>query len=233
METTVVERVIQSAPYPVEELRPIHSALRVASDYLAMRIASANRPDSPEDLQMRRSGASVQQIVTSFILEHYEATRDTEETIKRNWIYDRLAVFWQGYRELVVEPLKNHGIDINRLSSKVGMEQVFELKNGVKGMVATAVLAQSRGWEVDFPTIEEDVRQGIDLYLSRGSRRVPTQIKCKLGKKFGVVREGISRVVNVYIPADPYFFMDAELGIPHRKHAEDFDNWLTDHSRGI
>lgn len=233
MENTAVDEVIESAPYPREEMQPVHHALVFAADYLANKIASVHRPESPEDLQMRRSGARTQQIVTSFILDNYEATRNVEETRKRNWISDRLGYFWAGYRQLVIQPLKDHGIDLARLGPKVGLEQVAELKSGVKGAVATAVLAKATGWDVEFPTVDEDVKQGIDLYLTRGGRRVPVQIKCRNGEKFEVVREGKSRVVSVFIPADSYFFMDSDLGIPHRKHAEDFDTWLTDHSRGL
>lgn len=233
METALVDTIVESAPYPREEMQPVHSALLSASKYLANKAASVHRPDSPEDLQMRRSGARTQQMVTSFILEHYEATGNVEETRRRNWISGRLAYFWEGYRRLVLQPLAERGIDITRLGPRVGLEQVLEFQNGVKGMVATAVLAKAKGWEVEFPTVDEDVKQGIDLYLTRGGRRVPVQIKCRNGAKFGVVRDGESSVIKVFITGDREFFLDSELGIPHRKHSEQFDQWLTDQLRGL
>lgn len=233
MAEQLVNEIIEQAPYPKEELEQIHSALLVASKYLANKIASANKPDSAEDLKMRHSGAQTQQIIAAFTIEHYHATRDTRETRSRNWILNRLAIFWDGYRQLVLEPLRERGIDTTRLKPTLGMEQVFDLQQGVRGMVATAILAQTAGWEVEFPTVDEDVVKGIDLFLKRGGRRVPVQIKCKSGKKFGVVPEDRSKIIDVFIPGERSFFMDYELGIPHRSHAENFDMWLTNHSRRL
>lgn len=220
---------IEKTPSPEEE---IDRVLTLAASYLATKMASAWKPESPADRLMRLSGAEIQQRLTAFVLENYDSSHPRREKETRRWLKERLRDFWQGYHHLVLRPLEARGYNIEGVNPNTGMELVLSLKQGVKGMIATALMARDSGWEVEFPKVEEDVRFGRDLIVKKEGKEVALQVKCRKGAKFVVKKKSHYPLVRVTIPADKWFFLDSELGIPHRSRAEDFGRWLNKQLRG-
>lgn len=192
----------------------INRCLGLAADYLAAIIASKWKPESQEDLQMRKAGARLQQRLATFVLRNYHH-RDPQgaEVLEM-----RMRRFWEGYHLLVLKPLEKEGYNIEQLRQRkpdTGMEYVISLKQGVWGAVATSTLALRSGWQVEFPSAEEDVRSGIDLFIEKEGQRIPLQIKCRQeASSIGVRKERSGLMLRVTIPAKRTFFKHPELGIP-------------------
>lgn len=209
----------------------VNEILVLAADYLATRIASAYQPESLLDSKMRELGAKVQQRLTGFVLENYD-TSDPQREKEARWALRRtLKGFWNQYHQLTLKPLKKkleeQGHDIAKLPEDTGIEMVLSLKQGVIGTVAAALMARDCGWEVELPTLEEDVKLGKDLVLKKEGREVFLQVKCPREGIFAVRREINRPLIRVTIPARRGFFLEPEVGIPHRSKAEDFGRWLS------
>lgn len=221
---------IEKTPLP-ERPTKIGGILELAAHYLAKKRAGANQPDSEADWQMRIAGARLQQRLVSYFLENYDGDPKREKD-SRLAIRNTFAQFWQGYRQLVIAPLLERGYNPDTIPKSAGREMVLTLEHGVKGMLAACVMAKACGWEIRFPTLEEDVKIGKDLIIKRGGREVPLQIKCFRDAKFSVARGGTPNGLTVCIPANPEFFRDPEVGIPHNKHADQFDSWVVNQLKG-
>lgn len=209
---------------PETEVRKI---LGTAADYLAYRTASRFEPGSPEDDRMRETGALLQQRLTRFFLAQYSPHPFIAEQQSRNLVKGHLGDFWERYRHLVIEPLGRQGLSIGSAPEDSGLAMVLGLRNGVRGMIATSMMALDSGWELEWPTPQEDARRGIDLRIARDELRVPLQVKCLNGMKFIVNKERVGDLVWVGIPGDSKnWFRDFELGIPNTSHSAEFNNWI-------
>lgn len=216
---------------PVKD-QAVRGILKLAAGYLAQKMASSWRPESEADLRMRRAGVSCQQQLVQYVLRSYNQSSPAQERESRLAIKNGLASFWEGYHQLVLAPLRERGYNLAELPVGTGLRMVETLEHGVKGMVAVCMMARVGGWEIIFPSIEEDVKMGRDLIIQKGNLALPIQIKCLQDTRFTVARGGTPSGLTVHIPANPEFFRDPEVGIPHNKHAGQFNSWVTNQLGG-
>lgn len=216
-----------------ETREQIDAILILASDYLAEKIKSAWKPDSPEDKEMRQKGAELQQRLTQFIIEGYDDSSPEASRVSRFQILEQLKPFWEGCRRLVIRPLASKGYNLSEVPPNTGMFMVLALENGVRGMVATWLMAKAAGWNPKLPPVEQDVSEGKDLILEKNGKEVPLQVKCHEGGKFIVTRAG--QLILVSLPAPEQvgnrFYRDPKLGIPHQIEFQRFSAWLENQLR--
>lgn len=215
------EGVVETTEKPKSPEVEIDEILKLASDYLYKKIANGRKPDEDLDYQMRLVGAKVQGRLTEFALKRMgERHRERLRT--------HLNGFWRRYYELVesscVRILKEKGFKEENLPKRVVREKVLVFRQGVIGVIATAVMAKKNGWEVRIPSTEEDVKEGIDLFIERKDRSLPLQVKCEKDAKFVITRRRDR--MWVVIPARTSFFEDHQLGIPEHRHIKRFGRWI-------
>lgn len=218
--------LLEQVERPVSPEKEIDSILGVAADYLAGRVASAYQPDSKEDLKMRLAGARLQQKLVRFFFKHYNPKTPTQERDSRTKILAGFNHFWKGYHQLVLKPLQQRGYKLEDLPKGTGIQMVSTLANGVRGMIAATFMARACGWKVDLPSTEDDVKLGKDLILKRGGQEVALQVKCHYGGEFLVRKDPVAKTALVVIPANPEFYRDPELGVPHNSKLAPFGEWL-------
>lgn len=206
---------------PVSPETEVDQILEIAADYLHKKIANGRKPDEDLDNEMRLVGAKVQGRLTEFALRrmgerHQEGLRT------------HLNGFWKRYYELVESSceqiLEEEGFAKENLPRQVVRRRVLAFRRGVIGVIATAVMAKKNGWEVRVPSVEEDVREGIDLFIEKGDNLLPLQVKCEEHSKFVVTRRGGR--IWVIVPGRTPFFQDHELGIPEHGNIKKFGRWI-------
>lgn len=220
----------ESGPSLEEE---INHSLELTAEYLASRIKNSREEDPDLDYQMRLTGAKIQGRVVALILgdvgdELFIRHSGSPQARKRREMKKRLNGFWQGYQSLVVrkcvEVLEEAGFERSGLPSSVVKEEVLGCMRGVRGVTAVALMGKGNGWQVELPTPEEDVKEGIDLKLKRGDQSVPLQVKCRAEGRLMVTKKG--SLIWVEVPGQEDFYYDQMVGIPEKRYFHQFGKYF-------
>ncbi len=198
--------------------------------HLALKMASAWKPDSAEDYQMRLEGAKCQQLATKVVVGGLGSLMG-EETLRR-FLKENVRLV---YYNCLVDAWEQKGNRRDVFPSRMGNELCDNLMRGIKGEVAVCLLARDAGWQIEYPPLEADVKSGVDLLLRKGDLRCALQVKCQQEGKFSVWEENRRwqnfPCLRVVVPDRMEFFRDWEIGIPCAANARRFETWLQNHLR--
>lgn len=225
----MVDTAVLEMERPItSEGKQARSFLEIANSYVTDKITSAWQPDSLVDLRMRLEGAEMQQRWARFIVENYDDSSPYAERTSRSKILGSMKEFEGVFKRLASEPLIKKGFDVKRAGEAAGKVVWEPFKKGIIGESATAFMAKKAGFQLKWPTPDQDVREGIDLIIEKGGETIPLQSKCREGGKFIVKKADFGHLIVVTVPAPPdsYFYKDQEMGVPNWSQSHRFVDYL-------